>query len=75
MATPLVRRPEPGDGCSMAALHGGGNLPPSPRAAQLIRRGRRAGSEITRYGRSQFTLASLRLADEDSGRGRATVQD
>jgi hypothetical protein len=36
---------------------------------------RRAGGEITRFGRSQLTLASLRLADEDGGPGRATVQD
>ena len=33
------------------------------------------GGEITRFGRSQLTLASLRLADVDGGPGRATVQD
>jgi hypothetical protein len=31
--------------------------------------------QITPYERSLFTLASLRLADEDGGTGRATVQD
>jgi hypothetical protein len=31
--------------------------------------------QITLIGRRLFTLASLRLADEDGGTGRATAQD